>query len=62
MIKRITKITPNHYSEFQDQSQHYALLFLKSKQSLGRKGMSGGRISDTLLSQLQLDPARINQE
>ena len=62
VIKGITLKPPNHYSEFQDQIPTSYPPVHKNEQSLGHERMKGGRISDTLLSRLRLDPARIDQE
>ena len=58
--QRITMITPNHYSEFQDSIP--ASYPPVCKNNLWDIKDEGGRISDTLLNRLRLDPAGINQE
>ena len=52
---------PNHYSEFHDESLH---LYppVPAGNDLWAAKDEGSRISDTLLSLLQLDRARIDQE
>jgi hypothetical protein len=64
MIKGITLIHPIITANSKTNPYHHipSCSYSRQKQSLGHKGIEGGRISDTLLSRLWLDPARIDQE